>query len=54
MRLAAEAGIDVADLATNKASPAERGYLNLLEKDVSALESMDEETQQRLWAKSME
>lgn len=54
MRTAAKAGIDVADLATNKAYPGERGYFTLLEKDVSAPDSMDEETQQTLWVKSME
>lgn len=54
MRPAAEAGIDVAELATNKAHPGEHGYFTLLKKDVSAPDSMDEEKQQRLWVKSME
>lgn len=54
MRNAAQAGIDVADLAMNKAHPGERGYFTLLEKDVSAPDSMDEETQQKLWVQSLE
>lgn len=54
MRVAAEAGIDAAELATNKAYPGERGYFTLLEKDISAPDSMNEETQQKLWVKSLE
>lgn len=54
MRNAAQAGIEVADLAMNKAHPGERGYFTLLEKDVSAPDSMDEETQQKLWVQSLE
>ena len=53
MRAAAEAGVDVADLATNKAYPGDRGYFTLLEKDASAPDSMDERTQQELWVQSM-
>ena len=53
MRIAAKAGVDVVDLATNKAHPGDRGYFTLLKKDVSAPDSMDEETQQKLWMKSM-
>ena len=54
MRVAAEAGVDVVDLATNKAHPGDRGYFTLLKKDISAPNSMDEEKQQNLWVKSME
>ena len=54
MRNAAKAGVDVADLATNNVHPGDRGYFTLLEKDISAPDSMDEETQQKLWVKSME
>lgn len=54
MRNAAQAGIDVADLAMNKAHPGECGYFTLLEKDVSAPDSVDEETQQKLWVQSLE
>lgn len=54
MRTAATAGVDVADLATNKAHPGDRGYFTLLKKDVSAPDSMDEETQQKLWVKTLE
>ncbi|KKA18215.1 Short-chain dehydrogenase [Rasamsonia emersonii CBS 393.64] len=54
MRTAAEAGVDVIDLATNAAHPGERGYFTLLERDTSSPESLDEETQQRLWTKTLE
>ena len=54
MRTAASAGVDVVDLATNKAHPRDRGYFTFLEKDVSSPDSMDEETQEKLWVKSME
>jgi len=54
MRLSAEAGADVIDLATEKAHPRERGYFTLLEKDASAPDSMDEETQQGLWKKTLQ
>lgn len=54
MRLASQAGVDVIDLATNKAYPGDRGYFTLLKKDVSAPDSLNEETQQKLWVKSME
>ena len=54
MRTAANAGVDVADLATNKAHPAERGYFTLLKKDASAPDSMDEKMQQKLWVQTIE
>ncbi len=54
MRSAAKAGVDVADLATNEAHPGARGYFTFLNKDASSPDSMDEETQQKLWVKSME
>ncbi|RDL32069.1 Short-chain dehydrogenase [Venustampulla echinocandica] len=54
MRTAAEAGIDVVDLAMNKASPGERGYFTLLKKDSSSPDSNDEEKQKELWIKSAE
>ncbi len=54
MRSAAKAGVDVADLATNKAHPGARGYFTFLNKDASSPDSMDEETQQKVWVKSME
>ncbi len=53
MRTAAKAGIDVADLATNKAHPGDRGYFTLLKKDASAPDSMDEKAQQNLWVQTM-
>lgn len=54
MRVASQAGVDVIDLATNNAHPGDRGYFTLLKKDVSAPDSLNEETQQKLWVKSME
>ena len=54
MRTVAEAGADVVNLATNNAYPKDRGYFTLLNKDVSAPDSMKEETQQKLWGKSIE
>ena len=54
MRTAAEAGADVIDLATNKASPGERGYFTLLKKDTSSPDSKDVSKQQKLWVKSAE
>ena len=53
MRTAAMAGVDVIDLATNKAHSGERGYFTLLKKDVSSPESQDQTKQQRLWEKSL-
>ena len=53
MRTSASAGVDVAELATNKAHPGERGYFTLLEKDASSPDSMNEETQQKLWVQSL-
>ena len=54
MRTAAEAGADVIALATNEAFPGERGYFTMLNKDESSPESLDEEKQRMLWAKSAE
>ncbi|KAL8678350.1 MAG: hypothetical protein Q9224_007123 [Gallowayella concinna] len=54
MRTSAEAGADVMDLATNEAFPGERGFFTMLKKDESSVESLDEGTQQKLWAKSAE
>ena len=54
MRTSAAAGIDVVELATNHASPGERGFFTLLEKDSSSPESQDEEKQQKLWTKTLE
>ena len=54
IRNATKAGIDVADLATNKASPGVRGYFTLLEADVSAPASLDEQRQRELWVRSLE
>lgn len=54
VRTSADAGIDVARLATNEASPNERGHFILLEKSESSPESLDEKKQEGLWKKSAE
>ena len=54
MRTAGEAGADVIDLATNTASPDQRGYFTLLKEDESAPESRDQGKQKKLWEKSLE
>ncbi|KAL8654750.1 MAG: hypothetical protein Q9226_003314 [Calogaya cf. arnoldii] len=54
MRTAAEAGFDVIDLATRAAYPQERGYFTLLKPDVSAPDTLVEESQQRLWERTMQ
>ncbi|KAI9784388.1 MAG: hypothetical protein M1816_000859 [Peltula sp. TS41687] len=54
MRTAAEAGVDVVDLAMNRAFPGERGYFTLLKRDISSPESRDEKKQRKLWVKSAE
>ena len=51
MRMSAEAGADVIDLATNKAYPGERGYFTMLKKDSSSPNSQDEEKQRKIWMK---
>jgi len=53
-RSSAEAGVDVAELAVNKAHPGERGYFTLLKKDESDPVTMDQKEQQRVWQKSLE
>lgn len=54
MRTSAEAGVDVVDLATRAVHPQERGYFTLLKHDNSAPESMEVQTQQGLWKKTLE
>ncbi|KAH9992266.1 NAD(P)-binding protein [Xylariaceae sp. FL0662B] len=51
MRTAAEAGVDVIELAV-KLDPHERGFFTLLKKDQSSPESLDVEKQQKLWTKT--
>ncbi|RYP30975.1 hypothetical protein DL767_005982 [Monosporascus sp. MG133] len=53
-RSAAEAGVDLVDLAVDKAHPGERGYFTLLKKDKSDPLTLDEATQKKLWKKSAE
>ena len=46
MRIGAEAGVDVVELATKIARPGDcGGYFTLLEKDAGALDSMGDKTQ---------
>ena len=52
MRTSAEAGRDVIELGLSRASPGERGFFTLLEKDESSPESMDKGKQEALWTKS--
>ena len=54
MRTVAKASVDVANLATNTAHPADCGYFTLFQKDASGPDSMDEKTQQKLWVQRME
>ena len=54
LRTAAEAGVDVMQLATNKAYTNERGYFTLLQKDDSSPDSRDEGKQHALWVRSAE
>ncbi|KJZ71632.1 hypothetical protein HIM_08944 [Hirsutella minnesotensis 3608] len=49
MRTAAEAGTDVARLATSEALPGEQGFLTLLDRDESSDESRDQAKQEALW-----
>ncbi|ROW09243.1 hypothetical protein VPNG_05898 [Cytospora leucostoma] len=52
MRSSAEAGKDIALLATNTAHPSVRGYFTLLEKADSPKASLDEQKQDELWLQS--
>ncbi|CAJ2510338.1 Uu.00g050410.m01.CDS01 [Anthostomella pinea] len=54
IRTAADAGVDVAELALNQALPGERGYLKLLKRESSSKDSLDEVKQEKLWAKTLE
>ncbi|KAL8634365.1 MAG: hypothetical protein Q9228_008041, partial [Teloschistes exilis] len=53
-RSSTEAGHDVIDLAARAAHPQDRGYFTLLKADISAPQSMDETTQQKVWAKTLQ
>ncbi|KAL1863229.1 hypothetical protein Plec18170_000059 [Paecilomyces lecythidis] len=54
MRTSREAAADIVEFATNTASPGERGYFTLLNKDVSSPDSLNEGNQQKLWRKTLE
>ncbi|RYP51529.1 hypothetical protein DL769_010797 [Monosporascus sp. CRB-8-3] len=53
-RSSAEAGVDLVELATDRAHPGERGYFTLLQKDTSDPLTLDETVQQNVWLKSAE
>ncbi|KAI0900155.1 hypothetical protein F4806DRAFT_493149 [Annulohypoxylon nitens] len=54
IRTAAQAGIDVAELALNPTYVGERGFFTFLKKDESSAESREESRQEALWTKSLE
>jgi hypothetical protein len=54
MRTVAVAAADIVKLATNEASPDERGYFSLLEKEDSSPDSLNRESQEQLWRKTLE
>ncbi|KAF1961324.1 putative short-chain dehydrogenase [Byssothecium circinans] len=49
-----EAGIDMVELAVNKTYDGERGYFTLLKKDDPDSAVLDEETQQKVWAQTIQ
>lgn len=49
MRLSSEAGIDIAKLAINEASPGVRGFFTLLKEDTSSPDSLKTDVQERIW-----
>ncbi|KAK8099000.1 NAD(P)-binding protein [Apiospora kogelbergensis] len=53
-RSSSAAGVDVVELAVNRAHPNERGYFTMLEKDISDPITMDREVQDITWKKSLE
>ncbi|KAH8647545.1 putative short-chain dehydrogenase [Tricladium varicosporioides] len=53
-RTSAEAGVDIAELAVDKAHPGEHGYFTLLKKDESDPVTMDQDIQRKVWQKSLE
>ncbi|ETS75028.1 hypothetical protein PFICI_13512 [Pestalotiopsis fici W106-1] len=54
LRSSAAAGVDLAELAVNKAHPGERGYFTMLKKDESDPLTLDEGVQEKVWKKSLE
>nr|P9WEZ9.1 RecName: Full=Dehydrogenase acuH; AltName: Full=Aculin biosynthesis cluster protein H [Aspergillus aculeatus ATCC 16872] len=54
IRTAAEAGLDVAELAVGPAFVVARGYFTLRQADTSSAESRDPTKQQQLWEKTLE
>ena len=54
MRTSKEAGIDIAKLGLNEASPGVRGFFTMLKEDTSSPDSLDQKVQETLWAKTLE
>lgn len=54
VRVAAEAGPDLIELALQRAHADERGHFNLLKKEDSSPDSQDTEKQDVLWEKTLE
>jgi hypothetical protein len=54
LRTSKEAGIDVIDLAVGKAHPGERGFYVLLKEQPGPPVTLDPNTQERVWLKTME
>lgn len=53
-RKSMEAGIDVIELALNRASPGERGFFTMIKPDISSPDSLDAGKQQAIWGNSLE
>lgn len=54
MRTSSEAGIDIAMLAVNEASPGVRGFFTMRKEDTSSPDSLDTNMQQTIWKKTLE
>ncbi|KAF2753657.1 NAD(P)-binding protein [Pseudovirgaria hyperparasitica] len=54
MRTTKEAAVDIAEFATNKASPGEMGFFTMYKKDESSPDSQKENVQDDLWKKTVE
>lgn len=54
MRTAAEASIDVAEVAVDPQFTGVKGYFTWKEQDTSSPESLDAAKQQKLWEKTLQ
>ena len=54
LRSVNDGGPDVVEITIGKASDSKPGYYTMLNSDESSPESMDDEKQRKLWAKSLE